>query len=116
MNGHQMTGYKCNCGIIYYPQVARCAECKGSKFEPVPLGDEAKVITYTHLTSVPTGLDYYLITLGIVEFPNGARATGQLVGEKASAVHIGSRVKPSWGKLREIGGFDQFGWRFEVLD
>ena len=115
MAANDMIASKCKkCGYTVYPAVVRCSECKGREFENVKMGDEATIVTFTHLYALPQGIEDYYITLGIVEFPCGARATGQITGPEGS-VEMGVKVKPVWGRLRQIGDYDQFGWKFQVM-
>ena len=69
---------KCvNCGKLSYPTHFYCPACRGTKFEPVPVEGEGKLITWTRVYALP--LDYAVLytTLGIVELDMGVRATGR---------------------------------------
>jgi len=106
-----MVGFKCKgCSKLHYPRHARCLSCKGTVFEEVELGDECKLLTYTKLYALPEGIEMTPLLLGIVEFPNGVRALGQLKGDD---IKVGMRLRPIWGKIRKLGEKDIYGFRFE---
>lgn len=92
-----------------YPAPALCLKCRGRKFEEVKLGEESVLVTYTKLDAVPVGIDKIPLVLGIVEFPSGARVTGQV---DAKDVEIGMRLRAVWSKLRKIEGNDVYGFSF----
>lgn len=105
-----MIGYKCtSCGFLMNPKHARCLQCNAQTFEEVEMGNEATIVTFTKLTAVPTGISDYMLVLGIVEFANGLRATGQITSEN---IDIGTKVKPVWDKVRTIGDKDIYGFKF----
>jgi uncharacterized OB-fold protein len=107
----KMTGSRCkSCNRLHYPGHARCLSCRGTDFEEVELGNECKLLTYTKLYVLPEGIEILPLLLGIVEFPNGARALGQLKGDN---IKVGMRLRPRWGKLRMLGDKDIYGFRFE---
>lgn len=106
----KMTGVKCkSCGRVFYPKRSNCLSCMSGDIEEVELGDGCKLLTYTKLYAVPLGVDRIPLVLGIVEFENGARATGQI---EADHVQIGMQLKPVWGHLRRIGRMEVFGFKF----
>ncbi len=107
----RMIGYRCKrCGRIYYPKHAVCMNCDSREFEKVELGDKCKLITYTKLYATPKGVEEKPLILGIVEFENGVRATGQLTSEN---VEIGMKMKPVWGFLRKIDSKEVYGFKFK---
>ncbi|KUO40109.1 MAG: hypothetical protein AVW06_02930 [Hadesarchaea archaeon DG-33-1] len=108
-----MIGFKCrDCGRMTYQTRARCPNCKGKNFEEVELGDECKLLTYTKLYVLPEGVETSSLLLGMVEFPNGVRASGQLIGDH---IKVGMKLRPRWGKLRKLGGKDIYGFKFEPI-
>jgi uncharacterized OB-fold protein len=109
----RMLSFKCKgCGRLHYPGHVRCLSCKGTDFEDVELGDECKLLTYTKLYVLPEGIEMTPLLLGIVEFPNGVRALGQLVG---GDIKVGMRLRPIWGKIRKLGEKEIYGFRFEPV-
>ena len=107
----QMIGFKCKrCGKLHYPGHARCLKCRSTDFEEVELGNECTLLVYTKLYALPEGIETSPLLLGIVEFPNGIRALGQLKGDN---IKVGLKLRPGWGKLRTLGEKDIYGFRFE---
>jgi len=112
----KMIGFKCKkCGRINYPKRARCLSCKGMEFEEVELGEECELVTYTQVYNPPAGYkgDPPLM-LGIVKFLNGVRVLGQLAIDHPRDLKLGAKLRPIWGMLREIGGKEVFGFKFEL--
>ena len=74
--------YKCKkCGHLHYPYRMVCKNChknEHNEFEPVPLPKDGKLLTYTHLYTLPADFELASLMLGIVELSNGIRVTGQL--------------------------------------
>lgn len=112
----KMTGYKCkSCGRIGHVVGARCLDCKGTEFEEIELGDECELLTYTQVYNPPAGVDVDPpLMIGLVEFPNGVRAMGQLDITHPDDLEIGRKLKPAWGELREIRGEKVYGFKFEL--
>ena len=111
-----MIGFKCKkCGRINYPKRVRCLSCRGMEFEEVELGEECELVTYTQIYNPPAGYkgDPPLM-LGIVKFPNGVLAMGQLAIDHPKDLKIGAKLRPVWGMLREIGGEEVYGFKFEL--
>ena len=106
----QVMAAKCKkCGKLSYPTHFYCPSCKGTKFEPVPVGGEGKLLTWTRVYALPLDYEDLYITLGIVELDMGIRATGRL---KIADPKIGSRVRAGLGVVRDIGGRDVKGLVF----
>ncbi len=93
---------KCtSCGKLSYPTHFYCPACHGTRFEPVPVQGEGKLLTWTRVYALPLDYSVLYITLGIVELDMGIRATGRLdIGEPK----IGARVRAGVGPVRETGG------------
>ena len=107
----KFTGFKCkSCGRVMYPKHDRCLDCKGTEFEEVELGEDATLLTYTKLYVLPEGIEMPPLVLGIVKFPGGVRAMGQLTTDDPK---IGMKLRPIWGKLRKIKDKEIFGFKFE---
>jgi uncharacterized protein len=104
---------KCaNCGKLSYPSHFYCPSCRGTKFEPVPVEGEGKLLTWTRVYALPLDYAQLYITLGIVELDMGVRATGRL---EIAAPKTGARVRASIGKVREINGKDITGLVFTAV-
>ncbi len=70
------------------------------------------LLTYTRLFAAPEGVNQMPLILGIVEFPNGVRVTGQITTEN---VKLGDKMRPVWGFLRKSHGKELYGFRFETV-
>jgi uncharacterized OB-fold protein len=103
---------KCTgCGKISYPMHFYCPACGGTKFEPVPVQGEGKLLTWTRIYTLPLDYADLYITVGIVELDMGVRATGRLEMDEPE---IGARVRARVGKVREIDGGDIQGLIFSA--
>lgn len=104
---------KCrNCGKVSYPMHFYCPACRGTKFDPVPVQGEGKLLTWTRCYALALDYSDLYITLGIVEMDMGVRATGRL---EIAEPKIGSRVRAHVGKVRETGGKDITGLIFTAV-
>jgi len=105
-----MTGYQCaGCGRVFYPARRVCLGCGGRQFSEVPLGDECTLVTFTRLHALPMDFQVRTLMLGMVEFPGGVRALGQLSAEQ---VEVGMKMRPSWEVVRTLEGQQIRGLRF----
>jgi len=86
--------YKCKrCGHVHYPYRTICKQCgrnDHNEFDIVPLSKKGKLITFTHLYTLPADYETVKLTLGIVELDDGQKITGQLRIEEPK---IGMKVK-----------------------
>jgi uncharacterized OB-fold protein len=89
-----------SCGARAYPGHARCRACGGADFDMVPVGGNARLITYTRVHMLSLAYTERFITLGIVEFDNGLRALGRLLVEEPE---IGMSLRSEMGVVREQG-------------
>jgi hypothetical protein len=98
----EVVAAKCKgCGKLAYPTHFYCQGCHGTKFEPVPLTGEGKLVTWTRVYALPLDYEDLYLTLGIVEMDLGVRATGRLdLAEPATGMRVRARVGP----VRDIGG------------
>jgi hypothetical protein len=111
--------YKCpECGTLHYPAPMICKNCSArrdpsnvffSSWEQVPLGGKCKLLTWTRLYSLPVGYMKKYLLFGIVEFPNGLRASGQLAVEEPK---IGMQLEAKAGLVREKLNEDAYGFIF----
>ena len=91
--------FKCKkCGNEHYPFRTLCPKCHHNDFTTFPMPRNGKLLTYTHLHTLPSDYEVSSITLGIVELENGLRMTGQLEIEKPK---IGMKVKGTVGVVRQ---------------
>ncbi len=104
---------KCTkCGKLSYPTHFYCPSCHGTKFEPVPVGGEGRLLTWTRVYALPLDYAQLYVTLGIVELDMGVRATGRL---EIAEPKTGARVRTHIGKVREINGKDITGLVFTAV-
>ncbi|NVM03068.1 MAG: OB-fold domain-containing protein [Candidatus Helarchaeota archaeon] len=88
--------HKCKkCGKLQYSEHVRCLNCKNREFEEIEAPNEAILLTYTILKAPPKEYrNKESYALGIVEFPNGIRALGQIISEKG--LKIGMKLKTEY--------------------
>ncbi len=106
--------FKCEkCGKRTYLKHAICPSCKGRIFKKNHLEEIGTIITFTQLYATSEGIEEMPLVLGILEFGDAVRVTGQILNQD---VKIGDKVRPVWGKIRKAQGKDVFGFRFETID
>jgi uncharacterized protein len=86
---------KCTkCGNVSFPPQADCPECMASEFEWVELGQDATLVTFTHVQITPAsfvGDDTY--TIAIAELQGGLKVLAWLEGTKAEEAKPGMKVR-----------------------
>ena len=103
-------GAKCtSCGTVSYPTRAVCPSCRNETFEPVEVGGEGKVLTYTDVFALAIDYETRYLRLAIVELDNGIRVTGHLLDENPK---LGKRVRSTIGVVREPGDKTIMGLQF----
>ena len=94
--------YKCKrCGELHYPYRTICKKCgknDHNEFDIVPLAKNGKLITFTHLYTLPGDYETVKLSLGIVQLDDGMKITGQLDIEEPK---IGMTVRGEVGIVRE---------------
>ena len=109
---HDVAAAKCrNCGKLSYPTHFYCPSCRNTKFDPVPITGEGRLLTWTRAYALSLDYDDLYITLGIVEMDMGVRVTGRL---EIAEPQLGARVKAHTGPVRDIGGRDVHGLIFTM--
>jgi len=86
---------KCkNCGKLYFPPVADCAECYSSDMEWIELSGEGEIETFTHVIVKPASFqDEPPYTVAIARLKEGIRALAWLTGVKKKDVKVGMKVR-----------------------
>lgn len=92
----EITGSVCKaCGAIAYPQRRCCKSCGKNEFGKVPLEGRATLLTFTRVYNLSLAFEERYITLGIVEFENGARALGRLaIDDPRTGMKVTAYVAP----------------------
>jgi len=94
--------YKCKrCGHVQYPYRTICRNCgenDHNEFDIVPMAKNGKLVTFTHLFTLPADYETASLALGIVELSDGNKITGQLNIENPK---IGMKVKGEVKIVRE---------------
>jgi uncharacterized OB-fold protein len=92
--------YKCKkCGQLHYPYRTICKKCgqnEHNEFDIVPMAKTGKLVTFTHLFTLPADYETVKLSLGVVELDDGMKITGQLKMENHK---IGMKVK---GKVETV--------------
>ncbi len=110
----EMSAYKCtNCGQLHHPAHFVCVKCGGREFEPIPLDEEATLVTYTRVYNLPEGYMKPFISFGIARFNNGLCIAGQLETEHPAA---GMKLRATVGTVKEGIGQDYLGLIFHAID
>ena len=87
----QIHAYKCpSCGALSYPAPMICSQCSARRdpsglrspdWEKLPMEGSCRLLTWTRVWALPEGYDTPYLLFGIVEFPDGLRASGRLEAE-----------------------------------
>ena len=87
--------YACpSCGVSTFPRPARCA-CGGTDFEPVRMGEECTLYSYTTVYAAPGALERQApYHVGLVDFPTGERLLLRLFLAPDETPSTGANMKP----------------------
>jgi uncharacterized OB-fold protein len=103
-------GAKCtSCGAVSYPTRAVCRNCRNEMFEPIEIGGEGKLLTYTDVYALAIDYETRYLRLAIVELDGGVRVTGQLLDDDPE---LGKRVRSTIGVVRNPGDRPIMGLQF----
>ncbi|RME84731.1 MAG: Zn-ribbon domain-containing OB-fold protein [Planctomycetota bacterium] len=102
---YRLEAGKCKkCGEIYLPSRLVCRSCQGKDFETISLSWQGKVLTYTIIHTPPSPfVDEAPYCLAIVETPEGARLTCQIVDIDFEEVKVGMDVDLEFRKIQTDG-------------
>ncbi|MCL6500363.1 MAG: Zn-ribbon domain-containing OB-fold protein [Firmicutes bacterium] len=109
-----LVGGRCrSCGAVYFPAPEVCARCQGEDLDRVDLSGRGAVYTYTVVRqSTPEFRTPYVLVY--VDFPEGVRVLGQLVGCEPEAVRVGMPVEVVFEEVaKDPQGRPVIGWRFQ---
>ena len=104
-NRFRLEAGRCNgCGKVVFPKRKICPACRGREFEELTLERRAKVITKTVINVSP---DEFMMeapyVMAVVESPEGARFTAQIVDCKSADVKPGTEVELEFRLIRKEG-------------
>jgi len=108
--------YKCKkCGKLQYSEHIRCLKCRNTTFDVIKSTGDCKLLTYTILKAPPAEFqEKKAYALGVVEFPNGIRALGQII--TTENLKVGMKLRPVWGKLAQLDGQEVSGILYEPFE
>ncbi len=113
----EVNAVKCpSCGKLFYPAPMLCSKCSERRdpsgiifpdWEKVSLSGECKLLTWTRVYALPEGFEMQYLLFGIVEFPNGLRASGRLnVDQPETGIKLNATVENmDNSKGKEYDGF-----------
>lgn len=113
----EVLAVKCpSCGKLHYPAPMICSGCGERRdpsgvifkdWETISLTGESTLLAWTRVYALPEGLDMQYLLFGIVEFPNGLRASGRLnVDQPETGMKVNARVESIDNpKGKEFDGF-----------
>jgi uncharacterized protein len=81
-----ISGFRCKkCDAIYYPAPMVCKQCDSARdpvtgrgWEEFDLEGPCTLLTWTRVWNLPEGFNKKFLLFGMVEFPNGLRASGRI--------------------------------------
>lgn len=106
----QVFAMKCpKCGALYHPAPMICPKCLNRRdpsnyffpdWEKVPMEGECTLLTWTRVYALPEGYEMPFLLFGVVAYPNGLRASGQLQVDEPK---IGMKLTTDVGEVKRIG-------------
>lgn len=92
------------CRVVTYPARRVCPACRGAEAERVKLSLRGQVVTATVIHVPPTDLQMEApYAMAIVETPEKARLTAQVVDCEPQAVRPGMQVRLEFRRIRREG-------------
>lgn len=93
-----------SCGHVAYPPRSVCPRCRATGLEPTALSRTGKVVTTTVIHVPPTDLQMEApYAMALVETPEKARLTVQVVDGDPAAVRPGTEVRLEFRRIRREG-------------
>jgi uncharacterized protein len=91
-------------GKVYFPPISVEPENGNTKFKPEAFAKRATLITWSTVTSPPTGYEKYKpYIVAILELENGERLTSQIVDVEEATLQKGDVLFPTFRKFFEDG-------------
>ena len=118
----EVYAHKCpSCGKLFYPAPMICSDC-GERRDPsgiifkdwdtISLSGECTLLAWTRVYALPEGYEMQYLLFGIVEFPNGLRASGRL---KVDQPDTGMKLKATVEIMDNSKGKEFDGFVFELM-
>jgi len=111
---YRLEAGKCGCGYVAFPPRLICPECGSRTFEPINLTPEGTILSWTivHVPAEEFNAEAPL-PIAIIETPEGARLTAQVVDGDPEAIEIGAKVKLMLRRVRCEGhaGIHQYAYK-----
>jgi uncharacterized OB-fold protein len=104
-NRYRLEASRCKgCGKVVYPRRKTCPACRGADLEATALSRDAEVVTSTVIHVSPTDLQMEApYAMAIVETPEKARLTTQVVDCDPEQVAPGMKVRLEFRRIRREG-------------
>lgn len=102
---YRLEAGKCRgCGKVVYPARRICPSCRGTGFDTVQLSRSGTVVTATVVHVPPADLAMEApYAMAVIETPEGARLTAQVVDCEPTAVGPGTKVQLEFRLVRREG-------------
>jgi hydroxymethylglutaryl-CoA synthase len=115
-NNLRLRGQKCTkCESIHFPERRNCLTCRSrEEMEWIWLERTGTVYTFTHDHLFPGEIGP--TTMAVVDLDGGGRVFTQMTDLDSSRVKIGERVRLSFRKIHEGGGFPNYYWKAVPMD
>ena len=111
---YRLEAGKCGCGYVAFPPRVVCPECGSREFETINLTPEGTIISWT-IVHVPAEefASEAPLPIAIIETPEGARMTAQVVDGDPGEIEIGAEVRLMMRCIRREGhaGINQYGYK-----
>lgn len=103
-----------NCGEVTYPHNRICRKCNAKdNFEYLPISREGTIFTFTkeYLYPSPEGV----AVTASADMDSGLRLFLQVTDSDYDKIEVGQRVRRTFRKLHDAGGFHNYFWKFRVI-
>jgi hydroxymethylglutaryl-CoA synthase len=107
----RLVGQRCKkCQAVQFPHRHICTNCRSrEELEPTPLERMGTIFTFTHDYVFPN--EFGPVTMVVIDLDGGGRIFTQMTDYDPSYVKIGDRVRLSFRKLHEGGGYPNYFWK-----
>lgn len=120
----RLIGSRCKtCGTYQFPSSSFCANpnCKNGVVEEAQLSRQGRLFTYTFIFYPPPPPFRYKdpfepYAIGLVEFPEGVKVAGIMIGCKLEDLRIGMDVETVAAvQYNDEQGVDRLTWKFRAI-